>query len=64
MDKPVMFFLVTIALLFFLFGTWGIFSAKGKSWKIILSILMIGMAAFIAYGLDTQCENVAVYRKC
>jgi hypothetical protein len=64
MDIPVMIALVLLATGSFLAGAAILVRSDGRTGEVILAAVLIGVAAVIAYGLDTQCPNVAIYTYC
>jgi len=43
---------------FFIGGAFGLIYSEGKTSIIIMAFLLMGVCAFIAYGLDTRCNDV------
>jgi hypothetical protein len=63
MDTPVM--IAMTALMLGLLLSAAVVTVKAEhNWLTLLGVIvLLGAAAFIAYGLDTQCDEV-VYRNC
>jgi predicted transcriptional regulator len=65
MDTPVMVAMIFTAILLFAGAATLLIYGDRKSIKVwIAAISLLSMAGLIAYGLDTQCQNIAVYAKC